>query len=33
LITGGDVKSSPAIGPDGTLYVGSDDDHVYAIAR
>ena len=24
--TGGEVSSSPAIGPDGTIYVGSDDN-------
>ena len=29
--TGGDVDSSPAIGPDGTVYVGSDDGNLYAI--
>ena len=29
--TGGDVKSSPAIGSDGTIYVGSDSDKLYAI--
>ena len=29
--TGGDVWSSPAIGSDGTIYVGSDDDNLYAI--
>jgi len=28
--TGGGVGSSPAIGPDGTLYVGSDDKKLYA---
>ncbi len=28
--TGGDVLSSPAIGPDGKLYVGSSDYKVYA---
>jgi outer membrane protein assembly factor BamB len=27
----GDVDSSPAIGSDGTLYVGSDNFHVYAL--
>ena len=29
--TGGQVESSPAIGPDGTVYVGSDDNKLYAI--
>ena len=29
--TGGDIDSSPAIGLDGTIYVGSDDDSLYAI--
>jgi len=29
--TGGPVKSSPAIGSDGTIYVGSDDGSLYAI--
>jgi hypothetical protein len=29
----GAVKSSPAIGADGTIYVGSDDGYVYAINR
>lgn len=29
--TGGDVKSSPAIGADGTIYVGSCDDNLHAI--
>ena len=29
--TGGDVFSSPAIGSDGTVYVGSLDDKLYAI--
>ena len=24
-------KSSPAVGPDGTIYVGSDDNYIYAI--
>ena len=28
--TGGPVFSSPAIGSDGTIYVGSDDDCLYA---
>ena len=27
----GDVDSSPAIGTDGTVYVGSDDNKIYAI--
>ncbi|MEJ2219005.1 MAG: PQQ-binding-like beta-propeller repeat protein [Gemmatimonadota bacterium] len=29
--TGDYVTSSPAIGSDGTIYVGSDDDVVYAV--
>lgn len=29
--TGGPVGSSPAIGPDGTAYFGSDDNNVYAV--
>ena len=29
--TGGDVLSSPAIGSDGTVYVGSIDNKLYAI--
>ena len=29
--TGGQVYSSPVLGPDGTLYVGSNDKHIYAI--
>ncbi|MDP7011565.1 MAG: PQQ-binding-like beta-propeller repeat protein [Verrucomicrobiota bacterium] len=29
--TGGSVSSSPAIGPDGTVYVGSIDKKLYAI--
>ncbi len=29
--TGNDVWSSPAIGSDGTVYVGSNDDKLYAI--
>ena len=29
--TGGGVYSSPAIGPDGTVYVGSSDKKLYAI--
>ena len=29
--TGGDVYSSPAIGSDGTVYVGSNDNKLYAI--
>jgi hypothetical protein len=28
---GGPINSSPAIGPDGTIYVGSDDEYLYAI--
>jgi outer membrane protein assembly factor BamB len=29
--TAGEVKSSPAVGSDGTIYVGSDDNNLYAI--
>ena len=29
--TGGDVRSSPAIGPDGTIYFGSYDNKLYAL--
>jgi outer membrane protein assembly factor BamB len=29
--TGGNVSSSPAIGPDGTIYFGSYDDCIYAL--
>ena len=29
--TGSYVSSSPAIGPDGTVYVGSMDDKLYAL--
>jgi hypothetical protein len=29
--TGGQVKSSPTLGPDGTVYVGSYDNSIYAI--
>jgi len=29
--TGGPIQSSPVIGPDGTIYVGSDDNRLYAI--
>ena len=29
--TGGRVRSSPAIGPNGTVYVGSNDNSLYAI--
>jgi outer membrane protein assembly factor BamB len=31
--TGGIVKSSPAIGPDRTLYFGSSDGNIYAIGE
>jgi outer membrane protein assembly factor BamB len=31
FVTGGDVDSSPAIGSDGTVYVGSGDNKLYAI--
>ena len=29
--SGGWINSSPAIGPDGTIYVGSNDNNLYAI--
>ncbi len=29
--TGGGIYSSPAVGPDGTIYVGSRDFSLYAI--
>ena len=29
--TGGSILPSPAIGADGTIYIGSDDDYVYAL--
>ena len=29
--TGGGVVSSPAISPDGTIYIGSNDGHLYAV--
>jgi hypothetical protein len=32
FLTGGLVRSSPAISPDGTVYVGSHDAKVYAIS-
>ena len=32
LKTNGDVDSSPAIGNDGTIYIGSDDGYLYAIS-
>jgi outer membrane protein assembly factor BamB len=28
---GGDVDSSPALAPDGTIYVGADDGYLYAL--
>lgn len=31
FVTGNWVRSSPAIGPDGTIYVGSSDGNLYAI--
>jgi outer membrane protein assembly factor BamB len=31
--TGDQVDASPAIGPDGTLYIGSDDGKLYAFGR
>ena len=31
FVTGGDVRSSPAIGSEGTVYVGSEDNKLYAI--
>jgi len=33
VVTGGDVRSSVAQGPDGTLYFGSDDGSVYAFSQ
>jgi len=32
FVTGSAVASSPAIGPDGTVYVGSDDKKLYALS-
>lgn len=32
MTTGGPIGSSPAIGTDGTIYFGSDDDKVYAVS-
>ena len=29
--TGGPVNSSPAIGPNGTVYIGSSDNKIYAL--
>jgi outer membrane protein assembly factor BamB len=29
--TGGHVSSSPAIGPDGTVYIGAADGKLYAL--
>jgi outer membrane protein assembly factor BamB len=29
--TNGEIDSSPVVGPDGTVYVGSDDGNIYAI--
>jgi len=31
FMTDGEIDSSPAIGPDGTVYIGSDDNNIYAI--
>lgn len=31
--TNGKVLSSPAIGPDGTIYIGSSDRHLYALSQ
>ena len=31
FLTGDSIESSPAIGSDGTIYVGSEDDHLYAL--
>jgi outer membrane protein assembly factor BamB len=28
---GGDIDSSPVLGPDGTIYVGCDDRRLYAL--
>ena len=30
--TGGPIQSTPAIGADGTIYVGSNDDHLHAVS-
>lgn len=32
FVTAGFILSSPAVGPDGTLYIGSQDKHLYAVA-
>lgn len=32
FMTKSEVASSPAVGPDGTVYVGSDDNHLYAVS-
>ncbi len=32
FVTGGYLVSSPAVAPDGTVYIGSQDKHLYAIA-
>ncbi|MES2695581.1 MAG: PQQ-binding-like beta-propeller repeat protein [Verrucomicrobiota bacterium] len=32
FVTGGFIVSSPAVGPDGTLYIGSQDKYLYAVA-
>jgi outer membrane protein assembly factor BamB len=29
--TGGFIESSPAVGADGTVYIGSQDNHLYAV--
>ena len=33
FVAGGEVRSSPAIGADGTIYAWSDDGRLYAISR
>ena len=33
LRTGGTVDSNPALGGDGTLYIGSEDGKLYAIGH
>ena len=33
FLTDGPIVSSPAIGPDGNVYVGSEDGHLYAFGN